>query len=75
MEETITCEIERIDLDLGILPREDKPDIAVQHDCLDLQFAVTRDHDGKRLRRRDHSSDCMHRELLNDSVDWRGQNL
>jgi len=38
-------------------------------------FAVTGDDDGERLRGRDHPSDRMHHELLNDPVDWRSQHL
>lgn len=68
MEKAITGEIERIDLNLGVLPGQDKPNVVVGHYCLDLEFAVARDDDGERLRRRDHSSDRMHHELLNDPV-------
>jgi hypothetical protein len=75
MDETMTREIECIDLDLGVLPGEDKSHVTVRHHCLDLDFPVTRYHDGERLRGRDHSSDRMHPELLNDPVDWRGQHL
>ena len=38
-------------------------------------WAVTRYDDGERLGGRHHSTDRMHHELLNDPVDWRGQNL
>ena len=75
MEETITREIERIDFDFCILAGDDKPNVAVRNHCLNFEFAVARDNDRERLRRRDHASDRVHCELLDDSLDWCGQNF
>src|SRR5215467_14259795 len=75
MEKAIAGEIERIDLDLGVLPGDDESDIAVRYHCFNLKLAVTWDDDRERLRSRDHASDRMHCELLDGPSNWRGQNL
>jgi hypothetical protein len=49
MEETVSGEVECFDLDFSVLTGGDEPDVAVQHHCLDLEFAVSRYDDGECL--------------------------
>ena len=61
MQQAIAGEIEGADLDLGHLPRLDKPDIAVRHHRLDLEMAVIGDNDQERLCGGHDAADRMHR--------------
>ena len=73
VEQAVSGEIEGIDLDLGLLAGVDEADVAVRHHRLDLELAVERHHHEQRLRRRHDAAHRMHRELLHDAVDRRGQ--
>ena len=69
------CEIEGVDLDLGILSGMDKTDVAVRHHGLDFQPAIARYDDEQGLRRGDDAADRMDRELLYHAVHGSGQQL
>src|SRR6266568_930685 len=75
MEEPVAREVERIDLDLRLLPRMDEPDVAVGEHGLDLELTLAWNHDGEHLRRRYYASHRVNRELLHDAVDRRSQML
>ena len=75
MQKPVSREIEGVDLDLGFLAGMHEADVAVRHHRLDFEMAVERHDHGERLRRSHHAPDRVHRELLYDAVDWRGEHL
>ncbi len=61
------------DLDFGFLAGIDKADVFVFDEGFDLQDLARRHHDHQGLGRRHDAADGMHRQLLHDAVDRRGQ--
>jgi hypothetical protein len=71
VEQAITREVERINLDRRVLPGLDKADVTVRDHRLNLEVSLGRYDGHECLGRRYHPADRMDCELLHHTIDRR----
>ena len=75
MQEPVSGETEGVDLDLGLLARMHKADVAVRHHRFNLEMTVDRHDDGERLCWGYYATHRVHRKLLHHAVNRRSKQL
>src|SRR5471032_3114835 len=75
MKKAVPCEVERINLDFGILARMNKADIRIRYFRFDLDGAFGGHNREQRLRWSNYASHCVHGKLLDDPIDRRREDL